>query len=98
MPPKGQVARGPRQPQPKGFARSTYDELTNPENRQVLTALGVFVVCVLSCNDEVSGGLITDGIVGWRRILPLELGRDHPASMNDFRIPTRYIEDGGIEM
>jgi hypothetical protein len=42
MAPKGQVAR--RQPQPKGFARSTYEELVNPENRQVLTALGVFVV------------------------------------------------------
>ena len=48
MPPKGQVARGgPRQPAPKGFARSTYDELVNPENRQVLTALGVFAVCAL---------------------------------------------------
>jgi len=52
MAPKGQLARGPRQPAPKGFARSAYDELVNPENRQVLTALGVFVVCYPNDEDE----------------------------------------------
>ncbi|KIV99763.1 uncharacterized protein PV09_08569 [Verruconis gallopava] len=47
MPPKGQIAgRGSRAPQPKSFARTAYEELTSAENRQVLTALGVFVAGV----------------------------------------------------
>lgn len=43
MPPKAVRQSQPRA-QPKSFVRNTYDELTKPENRSVLTALGVFVV------------------------------------------------------
>jgi hypothetical protein len=57
MPPKQIGNRGGRTVQEKGFARKAVEELTSVENRQVITAVGLFAVRLLntsipSCGDQ----------------------------------------------
>jgi hypothetical protein len=61
MPPKGQG----RTLQEKNFAQTVVGELTAPENRQVLTAVGLFVVS--SSFLITLGGMLAFGTVekGW---------------------------------
>lgn len=48
MPPKGAIrGQGVGRPAPsnQGYMRSAYEEITNPENRSVVTSVAFFAVC-----------------------------------------------------
>jgi hypothetical protein len=47
--PKKVYVQRPSAIEPKGSVRSTFDALTSPENRAVVTSIAAFVVYLLSC-------------------------------------------------
>ncbi|KAF2432369.1 hypothetical protein EJ08DRAFT_695480 [Tothia fuscella] len=55
MPPKQQAIRGrSNATQEKGMARKVVEEITSPDNRQVITAVGLFVAGVAFLHSSLS--------------------------------------------
>lgn len=71
MPPKGRTV------QEKNFAQTVVGELTSADNRQVLTAVGLFVVSLILLFVEGGGwwDWRPEGGGGWERRVRLETAR-----------------------
>ena len=74
MPPKG--------PQRTGYARTALNELSSPDNRSVVTAVTMFVVCLQSILPLYHSNMLTFCATGRCRFPPQQLERHSSAPVS----------------